>query len=175
MSTQTAQFGNSYEIYLVRPISSFADEYDTGGPLARVLKPDKRRRLVDRLRRMTVSRQRYAIRSHPDMSVDAERGGLPLLRMTTIQVAPGRGQEWEQFMRSSLPKFADADVALAVYERVFGPGPSAWLVVENFSSFAHLEQPSVMFRAFGEQAGAATARIAGLGDVHRADGAASRR
>ena len=96
------------------------------------------------------------------MSVDAERGGLPLLRMTTIQVAPGRGQEWEQFMRSSLPKFADADVALAVYERVFGPGPSAWLVVENFSSFAHLEQPSVMFRAFGEQAGAATARIAGL-------------
>ncbi len=111
---------------------------------------------------MTVSRRRYAIRSHPDMTVEAERGGLSLLRMTTVQVASGRGPEWEQFMRSSLPTFANADVAPAVYERAFSPGPSAWLIVENFSSFAHLEQPSVMFRAFGEQAGAATGRFAGL-------------
>ena len=156
---RTAEFGNSYEFLLVRPIGNFADEYDTGGPLARALEPDKRQRLVERLRRITVSRERYAIRSRPDLSVEDDT--LSLVRVTTIQVAPGRTQDWEQFMRSSLPKFTDADLKFTVYERVLGPGPSTWLIVENISSFAQVTQPSLLVRAFGEEASSATARIAG--------------
>ena len=158
---QTAEFGNSYAIMLVRPIGDFAEEYDTGGPLARALDPGKRQRLAERLRRMTVSRERYAIRSRPDLSVEGDSAGLPLVRITTIQVAPGRTQEWEQFMRSSLPKFTDADLEFTVYERVLGPGPSTWLIVENISSFAQVKQPSLVVRAYGEEASSATARIAG--------------
>ena len=61
----------------MRPISSFAAEYDTGGPLTRALEPDKRQRLADRLRRMTVSRERWAIRSRPDLSVEGDVAGRP--------------------------------------------------------------------------------------------------
>lgn len=157
-----AEFGNSYELQLVTPMSSLA-QYDTGGPLARVLQPDRRLRLVDRLRRMTVSRKRYAMRYRPDMSVEADDvGGLSLARVTTLQVAPGRTSDWEDFLRSSLPKFSDANLVFGVYERVFGPGPAAWLIVENYSSFAQLEQPSLVARAFGEEAGALTAGLAGV-------------
>ena len=159
---RVAEFGNSYELQLVTPMSSLA-QYDTGGPLARVLQPDRRLRLVDQLRRMTVSRKRYAMRYRPDMSVEADDvGGLSLARVTTLQVAPGRTPDWEDFLRSALPKFTDANLVFGVYERVFGPGPSSWLIVENYSSFAQLEQPSLVARAFGEEAGALTAGLAGV-------------
>lgn len=159
---RVAEFGNSYELQLVTPMSSLA-QYDTGGPIARVLQPDRRLRLVDRLRRMTVSRKRYAMRYRPDMSVEADDvGGLSLARVTALQVAPGRTPDWEDFLRSALPKFTDANLVFGVYERVFGPGPSSWLIVENYSSFAQLEQPSLVARAFGEEAGDLTARLAGV-------------
>ena len=157
-----AEFGNSYELQLVTPMSSLA-QYDTGGPLARVLEPDRRQRLVDRLRRLTVTRQRFAMRYRPEMSVEADDvGGLSLARVTTVQVSPGRTAEWEAFLRSNLPKFSDANLVFGVYERVFGPGAASWLIVENYSSFAQLEEPSLMARAFGEEAGAAVARLAGV-------------
>lgn len=157
-----AEFGNSYELQLVTPMSSLA-QYDTGGPLARVLQPDRRQRLVDRLRRLTVTRQRFAMRYRPEMSVEADDvGGLSLARVTTVQVSPGRTAEWEEFLSSNLPKFSDANLVFGVYERVFGPGATSWLIVENYSSFAQLEQPSLVARAFGEEAGAATARLAGV-------------
>ncbi len=159
---RVAEFGNSYELQLVTPMTSLA-QYDTGGPLARVLEPDRRQRLIDRLRRMTVSRKRYAIRYRPDVSVEADEvGGLSLARVTTVEIAPGRGVEWERFMGSSLPTFSGASLVFGVYERVFGPGPASWLIVENYSSFAQLEQPSLLVRAFGEEADVASARVAGV-------------
>lgn len=159
---RVAEFGNSYEIQLVTPMSSLA-QYDTGGPLARVLEPDERQRLVDRIRRLTVNRKRYAMRYRPEVSVEADEvGGLSIARVTTVEVAPGRTADWEEFMVSSLPKFSDANLVFAVYERAFGPGPASWLVVENYSSFGQLEQPSLVARAFGEETGAATDRITGV-------------
>jgi hypothetical protein len=159
---RVAEFGNSYELQLVTPMSSLA-QYDTGGALARVLEPDRRLRLVDRLRRMTVSRKRYAIRYRPDVSVEADEvGGLSLARVTTVEIAPGRAADWERFMLKALPTFSGASLVFGVYERVFGPGAASWLIVENYSSFAQLEQPSLLVRAFGEEADAASARVAGV-------------
>ncbi len=159
---RVAEFGNSYELQLVTPMTSLA-QYDTGGPLARVIEPDRRLRLVDRLRRMTVSRKRYAIRYRPDVSVEADEvGGLSLARVTTVEIAPGRNADWERFMTSALPRFSGANLVFGVYERVFGPGPASWLIVENYSSFAQLEQPSLLVRAFGEDADAASAQVAGV-------------
>lgn len=159
---RVAEFGNSYELQLVTPMTSLA-QYDTGGPLARVLEPDRRLRLIDQLRRMTVSRKRYAIRYRPDVSVEADEvGGLSLARVTTVEIAPGRNADWERFMTSALPAFSGANLVFGVYERVFGPGPASWLIVENYSSFAQLEQPSLLVRAFGEDADAASAQVAGV-------------
>jgi hypothetical protein len=157
---RTAQFGNSYELLLIRPITDFSEEYDFGDALARALEPNDYQRLVDRLRRITVSRERYAVRYRADLSIPPDLPERPLLRMTTIHVAPGRVQAWEQFIRSSLPMFTDADLEFLVYQRVLGPGPSTWLIVENISSFAQVVQPSLVVRAFGERSGTAAAQIA---------------
>ena len=159
---RTAEFGNAYERLFVTPLDSLA-ELDFGGPLARVLDPDRLVRMQDRVRRTLVNRQSYAVRYRPDLSVESDDvSGLSLAWITTIQVAPGRIADWEAFLRENLPQFRGADVVFGVYERVFGPGPAVWQIVENHSSFSELDRPTILQRTFGEQADQVAARLAGV-------------
>jgi hypothetical protein len=159
---RTAEFGNSYEMQFVTPLGDLSD-YDTGGPLARALPPDRVARLADRLRRSTVSRRSYAVQYRPELSVEsAESSGLFLARLTTIEVAPGLGASWTSFLERNLPRFRGADVVFGVYQRLFGPGPTAWQLVENYQSFTELNETSIIGRAFGEDADAVTAELAGV-------------
>ncbi len=159
---RTAEFGNTYEIQFIAPLGDLA-ELDTGGPLARVMDPDRRTRLLDRIRRFTSSRRSYAVQYRPDLSVEPDEvGGLFLARVSTIQVTPGRAAEWQAFLERSMPKFRAAGVVFGVYQRLFGPGPTTWQIVENHASFTELAQPSIVTRAFGDRADVAASELAGL-------------
>jgi hypothetical protein len=159
---RTAEFGNTYERLFVTPIESLA-ELDFGGPLARVLEPDRLNRIRDRVRRTLASRQSYAVRYRPDLSVESDDvSGLRLAWITSLQVAPGRGADWEAFLRDNVPQFRGADVVFGVYERVFGPGASVWQIVENHASFAELDRPTILQRTFGERADEVAARLSGV-------------
>ena len=159
---RTAEFGNTYERVFATPIASLAD-FDTGAPLARAMEPDRLVRLRDRVRRCLVSRQSYAVRYRASLSVESDDpSGLFLIRIATIQIAPGRTADWQAFLQDNLPKFRGADVVFAVYERVFGPGPTTWQIAENHASFAELAQPSILTRTFGEQATTVAATLSGV-------------
>ena len=159
---RTAEFGNTYERLFVTPVESLAD-LDYGGPLARVLDPDRLERIRDRVRRTLSSRQSYAVRYRPELSVESDDvSGLSLAWTTTIQVAPGRIADWETFLRENLPQFRGADVVFGVYERVFGPGPAVWQIVENHASFSELDRPTILQRTFGERADEVASRLAGV-------------
>ena len=159
---RTAEFGNTYERLFVTPMESLA-ELDFGGPLGRVMEPDRLNRITDRVRRTLASRQSYAVRYRPDLSVESDDvSGLSLAWITSVQVAPGRNADWEAFLRDNVPQFQGADVVFGVYERVFGPGPSVWQIVENHSSFAELDRPTILQRTFGERADEVAARLAGV-------------
>ena len=159
---RTAEFGNTYERLFVTPVESLA-ELDFGGPLARVLEPDRLARIRDRVRRTLSARQSYAVRYRSDLSVESDDvSGLSLAWITTLQVAPGRLADWEAFLRENLTQFRGADVVFGVYERVFGPGPAVWQIVENHSSFAELDRPTILQRTFGERADEIAARLAGV-------------
>lgn len=159
---RTAEFGNTYERLFVTPVESLAD-LDYGGPLARVLDPDRLERMRDRVRRTLSSRQSYAVRYRPELSVESDDvSGLSLAWTTTIQVAPGRIADWETFLRENLPRFRGADVVFGVYERVFGPGPAVWQIVENHASFSELDRPTILQRTFGERADEVASRLAGV-------------
>ena len=159
---RTAEFGNTYERLFVTPMESLA-ELDFGGPLGRVLEPDRLARMADRVRRTLASRQSYAVRYRPDLSVESDDvSGLSLAWITSIQVAPGRTADWEAFLLENLPQFQGADVVFGVYERVFGPGPTVWQIVENHSSFGELDRPTILQRTFGERADEVAARLTGV-------------
>ena len=158
----TAEFGNTYERLFVTPISSMG-EYDTGGPLARALEPDRLARIRDSVRQTLSSRQSFALRYHPELSVESDDvSGLSLARVTTVQVAPGRTADWQEFLRDNLTQFDDANIVFGVYERFFGPGPSTWQLVENHASFAELDEPSILARTFGEGVDEVALRLSGV-------------
>ncbi len=159
---RTAEFGNTYERLFVTPMESLA-ELDFGGPLARVLDPDRMARIRDRVRRTLAGRQSYAVRYRPDLSVESDDvSGLSLAWITNVQVAPGRSADWEAFLLENLPRFQGADVVFGIYERVFGPGAAVWQIVENHASFGELDRPTILERTFGERADEVAARLAGM-------------
>ncbi len=159
---RTAEFGNTYERLFVTPMESLA-ELDFGGPLGRVLEPDRLARIADRVRRTLASRQSYAVRYRPDLSVESDDvSGLSLAWITSVQVAPGRSADWEAFLLDNVPQFQGADVVFGVYERVWGPGPSVWQIVENHASFGELDRPTILERTYGERADEVASRLAGV-------------
>lgn len=158
---RTGEFGHTYERLFITPIANFA-EFDVGGPLARVLDARKLERLQDRLRRCTAGRQSYAVRHRPELSVESESVVERAIGLvTTIQVAPGRAAEWEGFLRENLAKFREGDVIFGIYQRMFGPGPSVWQIVENLTSYGELERPRILARMLAE-ADAEASLLAGL-------------
>ena len=159
---RTAEFGNTYEMQFITPLSDLS-ELDTGGPLARVMQPDRLKRLLDELRRYTFDRRSYAVQYRPDLSLEADEvSGLFLARVSTIQIAPGRAAEWARYLEDAMPRFRDANLVFGVYQRLFGPGPTSWQIVENHASFTELAQPSITARAFGEDIGIAASAVAGV-------------
>lgn len=146
----TAEFGSTYEMVLVRPMADFG-EYDTGDSLAKALGPRDAERLRERLRRCLLSRDSAAVLQRSDLSVvEAPR---PFAVVTTLSVAPGRGDEYEAFLRETLPDVRKAGIVFGVYQRVYGQS-TAWLLVENLDSLRELSQPpSAWLRAFGQEGG----------------------
>ncbi len=158
---QTGEFGETYERHLITPMASFA-ELDAGGPLRRVLEPREYDRVIEKLRRSIDRRQSYAVLYRADLSVESEDvSGFPIARVTSLQVAPGRGAEFEALLRENLETFRAAGVVFGVYQRQFGPGPVVWQIVENLRSYAELERGGIL-RAFGDESGRVASQLAGV-------------
>lgn len=144
----TAEFGSTYELVLVRPLTDFG-EYDSGDSFSRALGPREAERLRERLRRCLLSRDSSAILQRSDLSVGET--GRPFAVVTTLSVAPGRGPEYEDFLRGTLPDVRKAGVIFGVYQRVYGQ-QTAWLLVQNLDSLRELSQaPGGFFRALGQE------------------------
>jgi hypothetical protein len=144
----TAEFGSTYELVLVRPMTDFA-EYDSGDAFSRALGPREAERLRERLRRCLLSRDSAAVLQRADLSVGET--GRPFAVVTTVTVAPGRATEYEDFLRTTLPEVRKAGIVFGVYQRIYGQ-QTAWLLVENLDSLRELAQaPSGFFRAFGQE------------------------
>ncbi len=159
---RTAEFGDSYQLQFITPLGDLAD-YDAGGPLARVMRPDRFQRLADRIRRATVSRHVFVAQYRPDLSVETDDlGSQSLARTSTVQIAPGRVGDWTAFLQRNRETFRGVGVAFGVYQRLFGPAPTSWLVVENHASFAELAQPGIIVRAFGDAVDGVAEELAGV-------------
>ena len=154
-----AEFGNTYEVMLVTPISDFAF-FDSGDLFGRVLDPARAERLREKLRECIASRQTTAIRQRADLSVGETL--RPFALVTTMSVAPGRGPEFEGFLKRTLPTMAKSGVVVGVYQRVFG-APAAWQIVENLDTLSDLALPGALERTFGpSEANRLTADVAGV-------------
>jgi len=151
---RAGQFGDTYERQFITPLSGFG-ELDGGGALPRALGQRDYDRVLDKLRETTEGRQAYAVRYRRDLSVESDDvSGLSIARVTNVQVAAGRGADFEAFLRDNVATFRDAGVVFGIYQRQFGPGPVVWQIVENLRSYRELARGGIL-RAFGDQSRAA--------------------
>ena len=158
---RTGEFGETYERQLVTPLASFA-ELDAGGPLGRALEPREFDRVLEKLRRAIDRRQSYAVLYRADLSVESDDvSGFPIARVTNLQVAPGRGAEFEAWLGTNLETFRAAGVVFGVYQRQFGPGPVVWQIVENLRSYAELGRGGIL-RAFGAESEQVASQLSGV-------------
>lgn len=145
---RTAEFGSAYEVILIRPIADFG-EYDVGDSFSKALVPREAERLRERLRRCVLSRESSALLQRSDLSVGET--GRPFIMITTFDVAPGRGGEFEAFLRETLPQVKKkTEIVFSVYQRVYGQ-QAAWLLVQNLASLRELTEPSGLLQTFGEE------------------------
>lgn len=145
----TGEFGSVYERQFVHPLSGFG-VLDAGGPLARALSARQLDRVLGKLREYTDSRQSYAVLYRGDLSVESDDvSGLPIARVTNLEIAPGRAPAFEAFLRNNLDNFRAAGVIFGIYHRQFGSGPVVWQIVENLRSYAELSRGGIL-RAFGD-------------------------
>ena len=154
---RTAEFGTTYEIVLVRPVPDFAD-YDGGDALTKGMGAREAERLRERIRRCLVSRESAALLVRSDLG--AGEIGRPFAVVTTLTVAPGRNEDYEAFLRETLPQVRKAGVIYGAYQRVYGQS-TAWLLVQNLDSLRELTRgPAGLFTVFPEAD--AERRIRGL-------------
>jgi hypothetical protein len=145
----TGEFGSVYERLFVHPLTGFAN-LDTGGPLAQAFSARQLDRVLGKLREVTVARQSYAVLYRGDLSVESDDvSGLPIARITNLEIAPGRAPAFEAFLRNNLENFRAAGVIFGIYHRQFGPGPVIWQIVENLRSYSELSRGGIL-RAFGD-------------------------
>lgn len=158
---RAGQFGDTYERQFITPMRGFR-ELDGGAPLRRALGPRDHERVLEKLRKTTEGRQAYAVRYRRDLSVEADDvSGLSIARVTNLEVAPGRGAEFEAWLRDNLSTFREAGVVFGIYQRQFGPGPVVWQIVENLRSYSELARGGIL-RAFGDESGRALEQLVGV-------------
>ena len=149
-SWETGAFGSLYERTFVHPLTGFSS-LDTGGPMAQGFRSSRQLdRALSRLREYTDGRQSYAVLYRGDLSVESDDvSGLPIARVTNLEIAPGQAPAFEAFLMNNLENFRAAGVIFGIYHRQFGPGPVVWQIVENLRNYDELTRGGIL-RAFGD-------------------------
>jgi hypothetical protein len=147
----TGIFGEGFEYTYVTPIANFA-QYDGPGPMVRALGEEGARDYNAKLRRFMVSSHTYAIRTRPDLSYQGKMDGPPKLAVvTSVQVAPGRGAEFENYVKNEfLPMIKRSDVpGYWVSEIVFGGNSYEFTSLTLHNNFADVDKGPPAVRVLG--------------------------
>lgn len=155
---RTAQLGETWKYIIATPRESLA-ELDAVG------EPDPvNARLIERVRKCIVSRQSYAVRPVASASNAPAPGSTVKLAVTEfVNVAPGRGSEYQAILESDiLPHFDAMDVRYVTGRLGLGGSPG---FVHFFyeDSFAEIGKGSPVSRALGaEGAEKVDAKLVGI-------------
>jgi hypothetical protein len=151
---QTA-VGNAFEYTIVTPYPSF-EAADNPGVNARVLGTEAANRLAAKVRKCIESQRSYLSNRMNDLNVDA--GNAPVSRLTVRRTAPGKQQEFLDFIKADLlPAYkkakADGKIAgFSVWTR--GVGAPAGEVAINIAlnKFVDMEAGDPLVQVLGQAA-----------------------
>ncbi len=147
----TAQFGEAFEYVLITPIETLA-QYDGEPPMRKALGEEGYQAYLEKARRMVTSVHTFAEQSRMDLSYEGKMTGPPALAVVaTVQVVPGRTQEFENLIKSTvLPAVKKAEAkGYYVSQSLFGGDISGYTTVTLYDSFADIAKGSPLLKGMG--------------------------
>ena len=151
----TAAAGDAFEYVLVAPIDNFA-QYDGPSALEKGLGKDGFAAWQAKASRYVNSVRRFVIRTRPDLSNEGKRTGPPKLAViTSVHVAPDRGQDFENWIKNEyLPVMKRGQATYQVSETVFGGDANEYVTLTLRESFAEIDKGPVIVQVLGAEGAA---------------------
>ncbi len=153
---KTATFGNGFEYFIVGPIESFA-QYDSPGPLMKGLGREGYGAWAARAGKLVNGLRTFAMEFNPELSHETKMTGPPKMGvLSLVSVAPGRGAEFESYIRSEmLPVVKRSGVAgYWFHQSVMGANPNEYVTLVLQDNFADLEKGPPWARVLGREGAA---------------------
>ncbi len=150
---QTAASGNPYEFTMVAPIDNMA-QFDGGGALEKGLGQEGYAAWQTKANSYVTSVRRYIIGTRPDLSYETKMTGPPKLAVvTTVRVAPGRSQDYENWAKNEyLPVIRRSKVAgYWVAQTVFGGDANEYVTLLLRDNFADIDKGPLAMQVLGAE------------------------
>ncbi len=148
----TALFGDSDEFTIITPVQKFAG-FDDPNPLVAALKPEGATRLVNKLRKMSISTRRILLLNRPDLTIPPSMTAPPKYAIVThINVKPGGTQEVEAWLKNDILANVKkgGSKGYLVSQTIYGGSLTEYHTVVFRDSFADFDKPSEMIKAVGQ-------------------------
>ena len=167
----TAVAGNPFEYFIVAPIENFA-QFDGMGALEKGLGKEGYAAWQAKASRYVNSVKRYVLRTRPDLSYETKMTGPPKLAVvTTVRVAPGRVEDFENFTKNEYLPVVRQSRAAAYYvgQVIFGEDVNEFVTLLLRDNFADIDKGPITVQVLGaEGARKLTQKLAPGAVVHLA-------
>ncbi len=163
-TTYRTRFGNTYEFAIVIPFEKYAT-FDGQAPVVRALGAEGAARLGAKLRRCIDGSQTFVSSAVPDLS-NSPDGEMPAIGVyTRVRVAPGRMQEYQNFLKNEvLPLYKKTNTRYVVNRRGLGANTNDLTQITMVGGkYADLDAGSPLTRVLGTDGAAKLmAKTAGM-------------
>ena len=150
----TATFGDVFQYVTITPIESFA-QYDGEPAVQKALGREGYQAYLRKAARFVSSVRTFADRERADLSYVGKMPVAPKLAVVSfVQVAPGRGPEFERTLKTDiLPAIKRSGLAgFFVSQTVYGGDANSYTIVVPYDTFAEIGKGPAVQRALGDAA-----------------------
>ena len=143
--------GDAFEFVLVAPFDKFA-EFDGPSPLEKALGSQGFADWSAKAGSLVKSVHRYIIRTRPDLSVMSKAYAPKLAVVSSVRVANGRNQEFENYIKNDFaPVFAKAGATYLVSQTIFGGDANEYVTLAMRDSFTDIDKGPIPTQVLGQE------------------------
>jgi hypothetical protein len=143
--------GDAFEFVIVAPFDKFA-EFDAPSPLEKALGSQGFADWTAKASSFVKTVQRYIVRTRPDLSVMSKAYAPKLAVVSSVRVANGRNQEFENYIKNDFaPVYAKAGTTYLVSQTIFGGDANEYVTLTMRDSFTDLDKGPIVTQVLGAE------------------------
>jgi hypothetical protein len=141
--------GDAFEFVIVAPFDKFA-EFDGASPLEKALGSQGFADWSAKAGSLVKGVHRYIVRTRPDLSVMSKASAPKLAVVSSVHVAVGRNQDFENYTKNDfLPVMAKGGATYLVSQTIFGGDANEYVTLTMRDSFAEIDKGPVPIQVLG--------------------------